>query len=308
MTGARIGLDPGAASTTSAQANLRSDLGSGLCQIWGILNITPDSFSDGGRFLGVDSALQQARRLAAQGADVLDIGGASSRPAGRDYGAGAATVTPAQELDRIMPVVEAVKRELPITISVDTTQAEVARAALSAGVHIINDVSCAAHPDLLAATAAAGAEYVLMHNRGDGRVSGDHIRYDDVVEDVCVELAQAVNSAVAAGISRNRIWLDPGLGFAKTVEQSVALLAATERLVACGQRLLVGPSRKGFIGVLGTPSGQVPPAPPERDGGTVAAVTVAAVAGAHAVRVHDVKSAYQAVRLVAAVSAARRTS
>lgn len=250
--------------------------------------------------------MAHARRLVAEGADVLDLGGASSRPAGREYGPGAELVSVEQELSRVLPVLTALRQELTVPVSIDTTRAEVARAALAAGASIVNDVSCAADGALLDVTASASAGYVLMHSRGSGQVTGESIRYRNVVDEVCDELLAAVNRVVAAGIPREHIWLDPGLGFAKTPEQSIALLAAVARLAELGYPLLVGPSRKAFIAATCTPVGQAPAPPQAREGGTAAAVTIAAMAGASAVRVHDVRAAYQAVRLVAAITAEQR--
>lgn len=270
------------------------------CQIWAVLNVTPDSFSDGGEAVTLEAALAKARRLLVDGADIIDVGGASSRPPGKTYGAGAAEVSVAEELRRVVPVVRAL-RELGARVSVDTTRAEVARAALEAGAAIINDVSNGKSEPLLEAVAAASAELVLMHNRGDGACSGENVAYDSIVDDVLAELSAAAVRASCAGIPFKKIWLDPGIGFAKTSDQSVAVLAATPRLVKLGYPVLVGPSRKSFISAVERAGGGLESTPAERLGGTAAAVTTAVLAGARGVRVHDVREMRQAVLLTEAV-------
>ena len=242
-----------------------------------------------------------------EGASVVDVGGESTRPKGKTYGEGARAVSAEQEALRVLPVVEALVRE-GVRVSIDTTKAEVARSACRAGASVINDVSCGTSEALLRVAAEAGVELVLMHNRGRGECAGANVQYADVVEDVKAELLQAVERAVAAGVDRTRIWLDPGLGFAKTARQSLALLARTDVLVASGYRVLVGPSRKSFIGELAkTASGQMPSAS-ERLGGTAASVTAAVVLGAHAVRVHDVAEMWQAACLAGCLGDARKRS
>jgi dihydropteroate synthase len=273
----------------------------GRCQVWGVLNVTPDSFSDGGRYLNPAHALQHAREMLADGADVIDVGGASSRPRGQLYGEGASAISEAEELARIAPVVAAVARELGARVSIDTTQAAVARAALQAGACIVNDVSGGRSGALLDVTAEFGAECVLMHTRGAGEVVPPNTSYEDVVAEVIAALQQAVERAVAHGVAREKLWIDPGLGFAKTAPQSLQLLARTDALVATGVRVLCGPSRKGFIAEIAPRrSGERPP-PTEREAGTLSAVTVAVLQGASAVRVHDVAAAHQAVLLADAV-------
>jgi dihydropteroate synthase len=265
-------------------------------ELWGVLNVTPDSFSDGGRFLAADAALAHAERMRAEGADVLDVGGESSRPPGRTYGSGAPEVSAAEESARVLPVIEALAAR-GFRVSIDTVKAEVADAAVRAGAAVINDVSCGRDSALLRVAAERGAELVLMHNRGRGERSGANVAYVDVVAEVREELLQAVERAVQVGVRREAIWLDPGVGFAKTAAQSAALIAATSRFVATGHRVLVGPSRKSFLAELTVPASGVLPGPAERLGGTAAAVTVAVLGGARAVRVHDVRDMHQAVRL-----------
>lgn len=264
------------------------------CEIWGVLNATPDSFSDGGQFLQMRSALEHARRMLGQGASVIDVGGESSRPAGKSYGAGGASVPLEVELDRVIPLITALTRDQRAVVSVDTVKAEVARQAIGAGATIVNDVSCASSTELLEVVARAGAQLVLMHNRGRGEITAENTAYGDVVTDVIAELRAAVARAVQHGVAAERIWLDPGIGFAKTASQSLALLANTSAFVATGHRVLVGASRKSFIANLAPDHGGQSPEPLAREGGTAAAVSLAVLAGAHAVRVHDVASMRQA--------------
>jgi dihydropteroate synthase len=275
-------------------------------EIWGVLNVTPDSFSDGGVHFDREAAYAHAQRMLAEGADVIDVGGASSRPRGATYGEGAATIDAAEEIRRTVPVIEALRaRGITAKLSIDTTRAEVAEAALRAGASIVNDVSMGREPALLEVSAAHGAELVLMHTRADGRVDASTTGYGDVVAEVLDELARAVERAVEHGVARERVWIDPGLGFAKTAGQSMALLAATDHFVATGQRVLVGASRKSFLGIGAIEGDEPVPAPTDRLGASVAAATLAALAGAHAVRVHDVHETQQAVRIALRARASR---
>jgi dihydropteroate synthase len=270
--------------------------------VWGVLNVTPDSFSDGGRYLSAERAIAHGEALASQGADVLDVGGESSRPPGKTYGAGFARVPVEEEVARVRPVVEALAGA-GHAVSIDTVKGVVAQAALEAGARIVNDVSMGSDPALLEATAAHGAELVLMHTRDRGRVDASTTAYGDVVAEVLAELERAVAKAEARGIPRDRIWLDPGIGFAKTPAQSAALLGGIPRLVATGHRVLVGASRKSFIGALTRRGDEPTPTPQQRLGGSLAAVCLAARGGAHAVRVHDVFESRQALRLWSVVEA-----
>ncbi|MFW6087479.1 MAG: dihydropteroate synthase [Myxococcota bacterium] len=265
--------------------------------VWGVLNVTPDSFSDGGRFISTAAALDHASRMLAEGADVIDVGGESSRPKGDTYGAGAPPVSGDEELARVLPVVERLVGDLGARVSIDTVKPEVARRALAAGARIVNDVSCGRSEALIAAAAEADADLVLMHNRGRGEVTPDNARYDDPVRDVVSELLAAVDRAVSLGMAAERIWVDPGIGFAKTPSQSAAILANTSALVATGYPVLVGPSRKSFIARIAPHADGSEPGPDERLGGTAAALTGAVLGGAHAVRVHDVAVMRQAVRV-----------
>lgn len=274
-------------------------------ELWGVINVTPDSFSDGGRYLDPDAAIAHGRALLEHGADVLDIGGESSRPAGQTYGDGFEAVSPAEEIRRVVPVIEALAGELRARVSIDTVKPEVAAAALAAGAGIVNDVRCAEDPGLAEAAAAAGAEYVIMHNRGRGEVRPPNTDYDDLVQDVLDELLRAAERVVRAGVPRAAVWLDPGLGFAKTAPQSAALLSSLGRFRKTGYRVVVGPSRKSFIAELAPNRGGELPGAGDRLGGTAAAVAICAAAGVDAVRVHDVYAMSQLLRFA---EAARRSS
>ena len=269
-----------------------------VVRIWGVLNVTPDSFSDGGRFDSLGSALDHARRMCEQGADVIDVGGESSRPKGKDYGSGAREVPVDEEVRRVLPVVEALVAE-GIEVSVDTVKAEVARASLEAGATWINDVSGGASEALLEAVAAGGGHLVLMHNRGKGETEDGNTYYDDVVTTVASELGESVARAERAGVLAERLWVDPGIGFAKTAAQSMELLARTAELrVALGGRpILVGPSRKSFIARTAPDADGALPAPPDREAGTAAACALAVLGGCDALRVHDVRGMRQAALL-----------
>jgi len=264
----------------------------------GVLNITPDSFSDGGRFLDPEPALMHAREMLAAGADLLDLGAESTRPAGKSYGAGAASVPAEDELARLLPVLDALRAETDVVLSVDTRKGAVARAALAAGADVVNDVSALGDPELAEVAAAAGCPVVLMHSRGDLADMHLHARYDDVVAEVCAELSAALARAEAAGVDRAQVVLDPGIGFAKTRVHNLALLRRLDALATLGRPLLVGASRKSFIGELtGAP-------PAERLPGSLAAVGWAARHGAAIVRVHDVEATVQFLAVDRAIAAA----
>jgi dihydropteroate synthase len=257
--------------------------------LMGIVNATPDSFSDGGRFLASDDAVAQAVRLVDEGADLVDVGGESTRP-------GAPPVTAAEEARRVVPVIERLRaRGVGVPISVDTSKGAVARAALAAGASLVNDVTGLGDPDLGRAVAEARVPVVLMHMRGTPADMASRTAYGDVVADVARELEDALARAAAAGVPRDLVLLDPGIGFAKTAEQSVELLARVGELRRLGRPLLVGPSRKSFIGkVAGAPV-------EERLPGTLAAVTACVLAGVELLRVHDVAACRQAARVAAAI-------
>jgi dihydropteroate synthase len=269
----------------------------GRCVVMGVLNVTPDSFSDGGHHDTVEAAVAHGLHLAVAGADYVDVGGESTRP-------GAHRVDPDEELRRVLPVVAELAR-LEVAVSIDTTRASVATAALAAGAVMVNDVSGGlADPAMARVVADAGVPWVLMHRRGDSRDMYAEATYDDVVADVRRELCQRVDAALAAGVAAERIVVDPGLGFAKQPEHDLALLAGLDRIIELGFPVLVGASRKRFLGaLLAAPDGQPRP-PDQRDRATLATSVLAARAGAWGVRVHDVAGSADAVRVVAAVSAA----
>jgi dihydropteroate synthase len=266
-------------------------------RIAGVLNVTPDSFWDGGRFAALDNAIAHGARMIEEGADMLDIGGESTRP-------GAAPISSAEEQNRIVPVVRELARRFPaVPISVDTVKAAVARAALGEGAAIINDVSgLRLDPGLGRAAAEAGAGLILMHSRGtvDRMASYDLAEYGpDPVADITAELSSALERAVQAGAAEESIVLDPGLGFSKRTEHSVAVLAHLDRILLLGYPVLVGPSRKRFVGEL---AGGLPPG--ERLEGTVAACVAALFKGARLFRVHDVAATRRALDVAEAIRTA----
>lgn len=257
----------------------------------GIVNVTPDSFSDGGRYLGHDAALAHARRLIAEGADLLDIGGESTRP-------GAAPVPEAEELARVIPLIAAIRADSAVPISIDTMKPAVARAAVAAGASIWNDVSALrGAPDAPAVAAELGCDVVLMHMLGEPGTMQDAPRYDDVVGEVEAFLLARAEAAMAAGVARERIWLDPGVGFGKTLDHNLALLRALPRFVALGFPVLLGASRKRFIAAI-DPTAQDAG---DRLGGSLAVALHGARAGIAAVRVHDVRETVQALAVQRAI-------
>jgi len=266
-------------------------------ELWGVINVTPDSFSDGGRYLDPNAAVSHGQRLLREGAAVLDVGGESSRPAGHAYGQGFEPVPAVEEAARIVPVIEALAGEFQARISIDTVKPEVAAAALAAGASIVNDVRCAEDPGLAEAAASMGAEYVIMHNRGRGEVWSPNTDYADVVQEVLEELLAAAERVERAGVPRASVWLDPGLGFAKTARQSARLLSSLGRFRKSGYRVLVGPSRKSFIAELAPNRDGERPSADDRLGGTAAAVAICVEAGVDAIRVHDVHVMSQLVRV-----------
>jgi dihydropteroate synthase len=265
----------------------------------GVLNVTPDSFSDGGRYADVGAAIGHAVKMVADGADIIDIGGESTRP-------GAERVDPATEIARVLPVIRTLAAD-GITVSIDTTRAEVAAAALEAGAQIVNDVSGGlADPGMAKLVATAGCPWVLMHWRGHSRQMQALAAYDDVVADVCAELSGRVEAAVAAGVDPAQLVLDPGLGFAKTAEHNWALLAQLDALIALGLPVLVGASRKSFLGTLLADPDGVPRPVDRREAATLATTVLAAEVGVWGVRVHDVRSTVDALAVCGAVRRGRR--
>jgi dihydropteroate synthase len=269
-------------------------------RVMGVLNLTPDSFSDGGRWLEPGRAVERGLEMLAEGADLLDLGAESTRPGGGVYGAGAREVPAAEELYRLLPVLEPLRRLTDAPLSVDTRKGEVARRVLAAGADLVNDVGGLADPELAAAVAEAGCPLVLMHSRGSTATMQREAVYADTVAEVRDELAGLMARAEAAGVGRDRLVLDPGIGFAKGTAHNLELLGRLGELGALGRPLLVGASRKSFIGRLG---GDAPP--DRRLGGSLAAVGWAVAGGAAMVRVHDVAETVQFLAVWRAVDSAR---
>jgi dihydropteroate synthase len=257
-------------------------------RLMGIVNVTPDSFSDGGEFLDPERAIEQGRRLAQEGADVLDVGGESTRP-------GADPVPADEELSRVEPVIAALAAD-GAAVSVDTAKASVAAAALDAGAAIVNDVTALrGDPELGELCADRGCGLVLMHMLGDPRTMQDDPRYDDVVDDIKAFLDERIEAAIAAGVDEERIWVDPGIGFGKTVEHNLELNRRIGELRELGRPIVYGSSRKSFIGKLtGAPVDR-------RIGGTIASNVIAYANGAEVFRVHDVGPMRQALTVAAAI-------
>jgi len=262
----------------------------------GVVNVTPDSFSDGGRFLDLGAALAHARRLIAEGADMLDVGGESTRP-------GAAPVDAAEEIARVVPLIEAIRAESAVPISIDTMKPAVARAAVAAGASLWNDVTALGHsPDSAAVAADLGCQVALMHMQGDPRTMQADPRYEDVVGEVIAFLAVRAEAAMAAGVKREAIWLDPGIGFGKDKAgqppaHNLALLKSLDRIVALGFPVLLGVSRKRFIRAIDPTASD----PDDRLGGSLAAALWGAAKGVAALRVHDVRQTVQALKVWEAI-------
>lgn len=258
--------------------------------LMGILNVTPDSFSDGGDFNSLTAALKQAQQLVRDGADIIDVGGQSTRP-------GAAQISTEEELKRVIPVIKALRQELSVPISVDTTRASVAEAAILAGASWVNDISGATFDDaMLSVVSELGVPIVLMHIRGTPQTMQQLTDYEDVVREVYQFLAKRIDAAMNARIKRSHLIIDPGIGFAKTYAQNIQLLQRLKEFSALGVPILVGPSRKSFIGQLLNQS-----EPKKRVWGTAAACCGAIAAGADILRVHDVSQMYDVVRVADAI-------
>ena len=256
-------------------------------RVMGVLNITPDSFSDGGQFLEPDAAMRQAERMVAEGVDIIDIGGESTRP-------GAVEVSVQQELDRVMPMLERLLAAFPVPVSIDTSKADVIREAASAGAGMINDVMALRREGSMDAAAQSGLPVCLMHMQGEPRTMQHSPAYDDVVGEVIAFLGERVAACTAAGISRGRLLLDPGFGFGKSLGHNYRLLRELGRFVAMGLPVMVGLSRKSMLGrVIDKPADQ-------RLFASVAAASVAAQAGVRILRVHDVGPTVDAIRIVEA--------
>lgn len=251
--------------------------------VMGILNVTPDSFSDGGQFNTIDRAVAHAHKLIADGADILDIGGESTRPQ-------ATPVSLEEELERVIPVISAIAREVDVPISIDTYKAEVARQAIQAGAHLINDVwGARKDPDMAQVAAEYKVPIVLMHNRNQAQ-------YESLMRDMLSDLRGSIQLALQAGVKKEQIIIDPGIGFAKSYAQNLTVLRHLDQIVKLGYPVLLGTSRKSFIG---TALGGVPPQ--ERVEGTAATVAYAVAQGCHIVRVHDVKQMVRVCRMMDAI-------
>jgi dihydropteroate synthase len=255
----------------------------------GILNATPDSFSDGGAYLGLDAAVRHAWRMVEEGADIIDVGGESTRP-------GARAVSEEEEIERVVPIIRTLVRELPVPISIDTSKAGVMRAAASAGVGMINDVRALREPGSLDAARDAAVPVCLMHMQGEPRSMQDNPYYRDVVAEVHAFLSQRVEACAATGIGREQLLLDPGFGFGKTLAHNIELFRSLRRFVDIGAPLLVGISRKRMIGAL---LGDA--AVERRLNGSLAAAVLAVAQGASVVRVHDVAPTVEALRVAFAL-------
>jgi dihydropteroate synthase len=259
----------------------------------GILNVTPDSFSDGGVHFDRGKAIESALRMEQDGASMIDVGGESTRP-------GSDAVSIEQELERVIPVIEGIRAQSSVTISIDTRKARVAQAALDAGADIINDVSALRHdPELRTLAAQRGVPVILMHMRGEPRTMQENIHYDDVVDDVARELSEWRDDAIAGGIAEDQILIDPGIGFGKTFDHNLEILARCEELTRIAP-VVIGASRKAFIGNL---TGQ--PAGPARMAGSLSAVAAAHRGGATIVRVHDVRETVDFLKVLGAIEARR---
>jgi dihydropteroate synthase len=268
----------------------------GRTAVMGVVNVTPDSFSDGGLHLDPDAAIAHGLQLIADGADIVDVGGESTRP-------GAQRIDAAEEIARVRPVVAALSQAGAL-VSIDTMRPETAEVALEAGARMINDVSGGrADPGLPKVASAADVPYVVMHWRGHSAEMQSKATYDDVIAEVVAELGAQVDAVVAAGVAPARIIVDPGIGFAKTGEHNWPLLAHLDRIMALGP-VLVGASRKSFLGTLLADHDGAPRAVDDRDDATAAITTLAAAAGAWGVRVHQVRASADAVRVVEAIQAA----
>lgn len=256
--------------------------------VMGIINVTPDSFSDGGQFVSINLAVEQALKLIAEGADILDVGGESTRP-------GAHPVSLNEELNRVIPVIEALSRVSTVPISIDTYKPEVMRLAIAAGADIVNDIRALQEPDALDIVANSKAGVCLMHMQGLPQTMQLAPQYDDVVSEVKQFLIDRMNVAISHGIAKNRILLDPGFGFGKTRAHNISLIQQLSKLIDIGQPLLVGLSRKSVLGsIAGRDEGQ-------RLYASIAASVISAMSGAKIIRVHDVKATVDALKVVTAI-------
>ena len=268
--------------------------------IMGILNVTPDSFSDGGQFVSLDAALAHAEQMIAEGADIIDVGGESTRPGGEP-------VSVEEEINRVVPVIEALAQRTDTPISVDTTKSEVARAALDAGAAIVNDISALRFDFYVAdVVARAGAGLVLMHSRGTPATMHRLPPVADIMHEVTHSLRASINMSERRGVKRESIVIDPGIGFGKSQEQNLELIAKLDQIIAAfpAYPLLIGTSRKSFIGRLIADSSATPAPASDRLPGSLATITAAILKGAHIVRVHDVKATADTVQVLTAMNRA----
>jgi dihydropteroate synthase len=256
--------------------------------VMGVLNVTPDSFSDGGEYLDSSAAIEHGLILADEGADIVDIGGESTRP-------GADPVSALEEIDRVLPVIEGLVRE-DIAVSIDTMKPDVARAIVAAGADVINDVNGFRTPGMFEIAAESGATICIMHMLGEPRTMQIDPHYEDVVTEVLEWLLARADAAISAGIAREKIWLDPGIGFGKTVDHNLSLLKSTAEFASTGFPIMVGASRKSFIGKLADEN-----EPQNRMPGSLAAALFAASKGARIIRVHDVAATVQAIAIQQAI-------
>lgn len=257
--------------------------------IMGVLNVTPDSFSDGGHYFQSDKAIEHGLRMAHDGADIIDVGGESTRPYSEQ-------ISVSEELDRVIPVIETLSQELSIPISIDTNRSRVAQQALAAGASIINDISALRFdPDMLSVAAGAGVPVILMHMQGTPSTMQDNPVYDDLIPEIVAFLRDAMDRAVKGGISRDMLIVDPGIGFGKTFDHNLIILRDLPRLSSLERPILLGTSRKAFIGhILGK---QVQ----ERETGSMATIAAGVMKGANIVRVHNVKKSVETVKIVDAI-------
>jgi dihydropteroate synthase len=255
----------------------------------GILNVTLDSFSDGGHYFQTEKAIEHGLAMALDGADIIDVGGESTRPYSE-------RISVSEELDRVIPVIEALSQELSIPISIDTNRSQVAQQALAAGASIINDISAFRFdPDMLSVAAGAGVPVVLMHMQGNPSTMQDHPSYDDLIPEIVDFLRDAIGRAVKGGISRDLLIVDPGIGFGKTFDHNLTILRELPQFSSLERPILLGTSRKAFIGhILGKEV-------QERDTGSMATIAAGVLKGAHIVRVHDVKNSVETVKIIDAI-------
>ncbi|WP_457784933.1 dihydropteroate synthase [Streptomyces griseus] len=284
-------------STSRARGTIRGLPEWDRCAVMGVVNVTPDSFSDGGRWFDTTAAVKHGLHLVSEGADLVDVGGESTRP-------GASRVDEAEELRRVIPVVRGLASE-GVTVSVDTMRARVAEQAVAAGAVLVNDVSGGlADPGMIPAVAASEVPFVVMHWRGFSESMNSRAVYADVVAEVLDELRQRMDAVIAGGVAPERVVIDPGLGFAKDAAHDLSLVAHLAELHALGRPLLVAASRKRFLGHVLAGTGSAPPPARERDAATAAVSALSAQAGAWAVRVHEVRATADAVRVARAVEGA----